>query len=406
MDDTILALDGGAPVRTTPMPPWPQFAPDEIQAATDVLRSGRVNYWTGDAGHRLEVAFAEFVGVPHAIALSNGTVALEAALIALGLQPGDEVIVPSRTFVATANAVVLHGGRPVFADIDRDSQNVTASTIAAAITSRTRGVIVVHLGGRPCEMDPIMDLARRSDLFVIEDCAQALGATYRGRHVGTIGDIGAFSFCQDKIMTTGGEGGMLVTSSEALRDAAWAMKDHGKSFAKVRGAAPHDSTAFRWLHDTVGSNWRMTEMQSAIGLAALPKVGGWISQRTGNAHAIADCLSTFSAIRVPDAPEHMRHAYYRLYGFIVPENLSDGWDRDRIARAIVAEGIPCGVGTCSEIYLERSFDLAGLSPTNRLPVARELGDTALAWLVHPTLEANDIRDVCTALEHVMTKATR
>lgn len=401
-----LAIDGGTPVRSTPLPPWPYFASDEIEAAAAVLRSGKVNYWTGDAGRQLEDAFCKFVDAPYAIALANGTVALEAALTALDLQPGDEVIVPSRTFVATANAVALHGGRPVFADIDRESQNVTAATISSVITERTRGVIVVHLGGWPCEMDPIMDLAAEQGLFVIEDCAQALGATYKGRHVGTIGDIGAFSFCQDKIMTTGGEGGMLVTSSAELRDRAWAVKDHGKSFDKVYTATPHDGTGFRWLHDTVGTNWRMTEMQSAIGLSSLPKVHEWVEKRANNARLIAACLSEFPAVRVPAVPSHLTHAYYRMYGFVVPDRLSDGWNRDLIARAIVAEGIPCGVGSCSEIYFEESFGSLGLRPPERLPAARELGETSLALLVHPTLKPDDVNDVLEALTRVLTKATR
>lgn len=405
MSDHLLAIDGGAPTRAIPLPTWPYFAPDEVAAVVDVLHSGRVNYWTGDVGRRFESAFAEFVDAPYAIALANGTVALEAALLALGLRPGDEVIVPSRTFVATANAVALHGGCPVFADVDRESQNVTPATISAAMSPRTKGVIVVHLGGWPCEMDPIVALARENDLFVIEDCAQALGATYKNRPVGTIGDIGTFSFCQDKIMTTGGEGGMLVTSSEALRDKVWAMKDHGKSFARVHTAAPHDGTSFRWLHDSIGSNWRMTEMQAAIGLTALPKVPGWISRRTANARMLTTCLSGFASIRVPESPAHVKHAHYRLYGFATQQGLSYGWDRDRIARAIVAEGVPCGVGSCSEIYLEESFESEGLRPANRASVASELGDTSLAWLVHPTLEENDMRDVCEAITRVLTEAT-
>ncbi|MHB1341236.1 MAG: DegT/DnrJ/EryC1/StrS family aminotransferase [Coriobacteriia bacterium] len=406
MTDRALAIDGGTPVRSTPLPPWPYFAPDEVDAVASVLRSGKVNYWTGDSGRRFETAFAGFVGAPHAIALANGTVALEAALLALGLEPGDEVIVPSRTFVATANAVALHGGRPVFADVDHNSQNITAATISAVMTERTRGVIVVHLGGWPCEMDPIMELAAEHGLFVIEDCAQALGATYKGRHVGTIGDIGTFSFCQDKIMTTGGEGGMLVTSSAALRDRAWAMKDHGKSFDRVHSAVPHDGTGFRWWHDSVGTNWRMTEMQAAIGVAALPKVREWVERRTTNAHLINTTLSEFPAVRITAAPSHVRHAYYRLYAFVRPDRLSDGWDRDRIARAIVAEGIPCGVGSCSEIYLEEAFGSDGLRPPERLPVARELGETSLALLVHPTLEQEDVNDIREALTRVLTKATR
>jgi len=200
-----LAIDGGHPVRKNPFPPWPHYEEDEISSTMLTLKSGRVNYWTGQEGRQLEDEFAAFVGTNYAVALMNGTVALEAALIALGMGPGDEVIVASRTFIASASCVLIRGGRPVMADVDPVSQNITADTVLAVLTPMTRGIIAVHLAGWPCDMDPILALARSKGLWVVEDCAQAHGAVYKGRPVGSMGDVAAFSFCQDKIITTGGE---------------------------------------------------------------------------------------------------------------------------------------------------------------------------------------------------------
>jgi hypothetical protein len=405
MSTTRLAIDGGTPVRTEPFPPWPYFEPDEIDAVTAVLRSGRVNYHTGTEGRAFETEFAAFSHTRYAIALANGTVALELALMGLGIGPGDEVIVPPRTFVATASAVVMRGATPVFADVDRDSQNITAETIEAALTPKTRGVIPVHLAGMPCDMDPIMELAARRDLKVIEDCAQALGTRYRGKPVGGFGDAAAFSFCQDKIMTTCGEGGMFVTDDGNLYDRAWSYKDHGKSRELVYDTSPRTGVAFRWLHESFGTNWRMSEVQSAQGRVALRKVPAWVEKRRANAHVLADRLSSHPALRVPTPDPDIYHAYYKFYAFVRPEVLAEGWTRDRIAEAVIAEGVPCFSGSCSEIYLEKAFETAGLMPDVRLPVARELGETSLMLLVHHTAGEREMSDAASALEKVLKVAT-
>ena len=270
-----LAVDGGRPVRTQPIAPWPVFDEDEIDAVTRVLKSGRVNYWTGEECQAFEREFAAHCGAEYPISLANGTVALELALYAFGIGPGDEVIVPSRTFIASASCAVARGAKPVVADIDPVSQNLTADTIRAVMTRQTKAVIAVHLAGWPCDMDPIMDLAKAHGIIVIEDCAQAHGATYKGRPIGSLGDGAAFSFCQDKIMTTGGEGGMFVTSDEVAWENAWAYKDHGKSYEAVFHR--QHSPGFRWLHTSFGTNWRMTEMQAAIGRHQLTKLAGWVA---------------------------------------------------------------------------------------------------------------------------------
>ena len=401
--DDRLAIEGGAPVRAGPLAPWPHYAQDEIDAVSHVLASGKVNYWTGDEVRAFEREYAEHTGCSHAIALANGTVALELALYALGIGPGDEVVVPSRTFIACASCAVVRGATPVAADVDPLSQNLTAETVRAALSPRAKAIITVHLAGWPCDMDPIMALARERGLKVIEDCAQAHGATYKGRPVGSIGDLAAFSFCQDKIITTGGEGGMLVTNDPALWAKAWSYKDHGKSYdALYRQPGPG---LFNWIHESFGTNWRMTEMQAAIGRAQLRKLTQWRTARQRNAAMLTDAFSRFPGLRVTAPPPDFGHAYYKYYAFVRPEALRTGWTRDRIVEAIGAEGIPCSVGSCSEIYLEKAFPQS-MRPAGRLGVARDLGETSLMFIVHPTLGEADMHDTAQAVAKVMRVAAR
>jgi hypothetical protein len=381
---------------------WPFFADDEIEVAVRVLRSGKVNYWTGQEGRLFESEFAAFVGCKYAIALVNGTAALECALKALGVAPGDEVVTTSRTFIASASCAVMLGARPAFADVDRESQNITAESICAVLTPRTKAIVAVHLAGWPCEMDEILALAHERGIKVVEDCAQATGATYKGRSVGSLGDVAAFSFCQDKIMTTAGEGGMVTTNSAELWNSMWSLKDHGKSYDAVyhREHAP----GFRWLHESFGTNWRLTEVQSAIGRVQLRKLPQWLSIRRKYAQILTNQFATLPGLRVTVPPKHVEHAYYKYYAFVRPEALRPEWTRDRIIETINAEGIPCFSGSCSEIYLERAFP-PEWRPQKRLAVARELGETSLMFLVHPTLTEEYILDTCATVEKVMSAAT-
>ncbi len=389
--------------KTLTLPSWPQFEPDEVEAAAAVLRSGKVNYWTGKEGRIFEEEFAQFAGCKHAIALANGTIALETALRALGIGPGDEVITTSRTFIASASCAVAVGARPVTVDVDRDSQNLTVETIRPMITPRSKAIVVVHLAGWPCEMDGIMQLARKHGLKVIEDCAQAQGAEYNGKPVGSMSDLAAFSFCQDKIMTTGGEGGMLTTNDTELWQRAWSYKDHGKSYDAVYNR--EHPIGFRWLHESFGSNGRMTEVQSAIGRVALRKVPGWVETRRRHAAIFNEKLGALPALRVAAPPVHSYHSYYKYYAFVRPERLLPGWNRDRILEAICAQDVPCFVGSCSEVYREKAFVTERRS-RSRLPIAKELGETSLMFLVHPTLKTDNIEYACFVIEKVMALATR
>ena len=388
----------------TPLAPWPAYTDEEVEAASRVLRSNRVNYWTGTEGRSFEEEFARFVGVDHAVAVANGTVALDLALLAAGVSAGDEVVVTPRSFIASATAVVNAGATPIFADVDLETQNITAESIEAVLTKKTRAVICVHLAGRPCEMDAIMELADRRGLIVIEDCAQAHGARYRGRSVGSIGHVAAWSFCQDKIITTAGEGGMVTTDDPGIWERAWSFKDHGKSWEAVyeREHPP----GFRWLHESVGTNWRLTEVQSAIGRIQLRRLVEWSDARRRNAAAIADRCRAYPAVRVPPVPDHVHHAYYRLFVFVEPEKLAAGWSRDRLVEAINAKGIPCyPEGICPEIYREAAFAGTGLRPARRLPNAKRLGETSLTFLVHPTITPDQLGAVCEGLRNVLEEAT-
>ena len=387
--------------------PWPAYSEGEADAVHDVLLSNKVNYWTGDEGRMFEQEFAEWIDTKYAVALANGTVALELALTAVGVgeREGDEVIVTSRTFLASVSAIVNVGATPVFVDLDGDSQNITAETIEPAITRNTKVLLCVHLAGWPVEMDSILALAKRHELYVVEDCAQAHGALYKGRSVGAIGDIGCWSFCQDKIMTTGGEGGMVTTNSRDLWSKIWSYKDHGKSWEAVY-ERDHPS-GFRWLHDSFGTNGRMTEMQAAIGRIQLKIMEQWHHARTENATAILDCCTQFPALfRVPIPPEYIEHAWYKVYVFVRNDGLAEGWTRDRIIDEINSCGVPCYQGSCSEVYLEKAFHGTGFRPKERLPVAKELGETSLMFLVHPTLTMEEIELTCSVIREVAKLACR
>ena len=395
--------------------PWPSFSSEEAEAIKDVLLSNKVNYWTGDECRKFEKEFSDWSGTNHAIALFNGTLALDIALKALDIGPGDEVIVTPRSFIASVSCVVNAGAKPIFADVDYHSGNISAETIARVLTPQTKAIICVHLAGWPCDMDPIMKLAELYNLKVIEDCAQAHGAIYKGRSVGSIGHIGAWSFCQDKIMTTGGEGGMVTTNDEILWRRMWAYKDHGKSYEAVYERKHPEG--FRWLHESFGTNWRMLEMQAALGRYQLKQIIYWTERRNQNATVLIEALKSFKSIRVPEFKcnqscviecqklSRCQHAYYKFYAYINPQYLKADWPRDRVIDEMNMLGVPCLQGSCSEVYLEKAFDKTNFRPKERLKFAKELGETSLVFLVHPSLTQENINTSITVIKSVLDKAT-
>jgi dTDP-4-amino-4,6-dideoxygalactose transaminase len=397
-------MDTGKSETSSPFAPWPFYAKDECEAVARVLQSGKVNYWTGGECRLFEREYATASGCAHAVALMNGTAALELALHSLDIPRGAEVVTAPRTFIASASAAAVRGCIPVLADVDHDSGNITAETISKVITPRTKAIIAVHLAGWPCDMDPIMSLAEQRGLKVIEDCAQANGATYKGRPVGSLGHAGAFSFCQDKIITTGGEGGMLTTNDEKIWRKAWEYKDHGKSWDAVYNR--EHMPGFRWLHDSFGTNFRMTELQAAIGRIQLRKLPDWTLQRNETMNRLFTALEGHPALRIPRPGPAFGHAAYKAYVYLRPEFLKDGWTRDRIMTAISDRGFPCFSGSCSEIYREKAFTSQGFGPKAPLPMANELGQTSLQFLVHPGLDDDYIHELTSAIQDTLRDATR
>lgn len=397
-----LAIDGGSPVRKEALASWPFYDQDEVSKATAILSSGKVNYWTGTETRQFEDEFAQFHGMKHGIALANGTLALELALIGLGVGPGDEVITTCRTFIASASCIVRVGATPILVDVDLISQNLLVSEIEKAITPRTKAIIAVHLAGWPCDMDAILALSRRYGVKVVEDCAQSHGAKYKGKYAGSFGDMSAFSFCQDKIISTAGEGGMLLLNDTEVYERLWAFKDHGKSYEAVfRKAHP---PGFRWLHDSFGTNWRMTEIQGAIGRLQLEKLNLWIEKRRALAAQISEGLSSLGGLIVARPDDSIYHSYYKFYVMVEPARLRAGWSRDRIMASINAEGLPCFSGSCSEIYLEQAFQRTGMGPKERFRNAKKLGEDSLMFLVHPTLDEQYVMDLVEAVRKVMLVA--
>lgn len=381
-------------------PIWPVFERDEIDAVVRVLESGRVNYWTGTEGREFERELAAYVGTRHAIAMANGTVTLEAALEALDIGPGDEVIIPPRTFMATATSVMVRGATPVFADIDSVSGNLAPDAVERKITPRTKAVIPVHVGGWPCEMDALSAFG----LPTIEDCAQAHGATFRGASVGSIGTIGSWSFCQDKIMTLGGEGGAVTTSERDLWDRMWSYKDHGKTWQAVY--EKDHPPGFRWLCERLGTNLRLTEMQSAIGRIQLRKLDDWVATRAAHGTFLNRRFAENSALTVPLPPEHVRHAYYRWHAYLNLDALASDWTRERVCAEVSEAGVWCQLGSCSEIYREHVFDGTGYRPEHPLENARAIGETSVALRTDPSLSEPQVAEAADVLESVLQRARR
>lgn len=380
----------------TAFEPWPSFTDKEAEAVKNILLSNKVNYWTGQECREFEKEFASFSGTKYAVALANGTVALDVALKALQIGAGDDVIVTSRTFLASASSIVTAGANPIFADVELDSQNISRRTIEAVLTPNTKAIICVHLAGWMCDMDPIMQLAAEKGLYVIEDCAQAHGAKYKGKPAGSIGHIAAWSFCQDKIMTTGGEGGMVTTNDESLWKKMWSYKDHGKSYDSVYNK--QHPPGFRWLHDSFGTNWRMMEMQAVIGRIQLTYMPDWTKNRIENADKILKAFDHSNYFTVNRPTDDYLHAQYKCYVQVNINALPSGWSRDRIMQFINAEGVPCYSGSCSEVYLEHAFDNTNWRPKERLKNAQQLGETSLMFLVHPTLSEDNIKKTVDAIE--------
>ncbi|MEL7190033.1 MAG: DegT/DnrJ/EryC1/StrS family aminotransferase [Pseudomonadota bacterium] len=383
---------------------WPRHEPDEIAAVTSVLESGRVNSLVhGDQNKAFEKEFAEYVGVPFAVAVSNGTVSIELALRALGVGKGDEVIVPARSFFATTSAVVAVGATPVFAEVESDTQNIDPASVERMIGDRTRAIVCVHLAGQPCNMGRLCDIAKRNQVFLVEDCAQAHGATWRGQKVGSFGDAGSFSFCTDKIMSTGGEGGMLVMKDESVWRRSWAYKDHGKDPIRLKEKSNSAPGEFRYCIDDFGSNFRMTEMQAAIGRVQLRKLDGWVAQRRENACALVEEATKHPAVSGMTVPDHAFHAFYKCYILLDLEQLPQGVTRSDVLVELMARGISCGSGSCPDMSREGAFADLEVRRDGELAVSHAMAARTIMFQVDHTLTRDDTASYGRVLAEVLSQ---
>lgn len=384
-------------------PVWPHFEQDEIDLVIDVLRSGKTNTWVGEHVAKFENEFANYINMPFALAVANGTLALELALLCLDIQPGDEVIVPSKSYVATASAVAIRGAKPIFADIELDTHNISLDSIKKSVTEKTKAIIVVHIAGTPCEMDSIVEFVRENNLYLIEDCAQAHGAEYKSKKVGSFGDASAFSFCQDKIISTGGEGGMLLLKDESLWRRAWSYRDHGKDYDIMKSA--NKINGFPWPHTSIGSNWRITEMQAAIGRLQLKKLPEMLLRRRENAEYFLNKISKISGVIVPQFPDAIKNSFYRTYVCLDVEKMKDKWDRNRVINEINEIGLVCNIGSCNAIYKEKAFGSDNYH-IESFPNASWIEPRVISFLSHHRLNKKHMDRIAEHFSNVMKNSLK
>jgi len=373
----------------------------QIELVSKVLKDNKTNYWTGKECKKFEKEFSNYHNVKYSITVSNGSVALEIALKALGLKKYDKIIVTPRSFVISASCVLNLGLRPIFSDVD-DNGNLHINGIKKVYNKNIKAIIIVHLNGLACDLDPILSFVKKNKIYLIEDCSQAHGAIYKYKKVGSFGDISTWSFCQDKIISTGGEGGMISTNNKKLFLKSWSLKDHGKNYESV--LYKKNKTGFRWLHDGLGSNYRMTEMQAVIGREQLKSLDNQINKRNLIANLYINGLKNYylkyDLLKKPDfkcqqcPTEHVKtscklckHAFYRLNLFINKKKIN----QIKLIKQLNKNKINCIVGVCPEIYMEKVFNKFDFKKSNRLSNAKYLGETSLVFTINPYKSIKDYK---------------
>jgi dTDP-4-amino-4,6-dideoxygalactose transaminase len=366
-----------------------------------ILSSGKVNYWTGNECKKFEKDFSKYHKIKYSIAVANGSVALEMACKSLNLKNGDQIIVSPRSFIISASCVINVGLKPIFADVN-DNGNLSIEGIKKVYNKNIKAIILVHLTGLSCDLDPILDFVKKNKLFLIEDCSQAHGAVYKGKKVGSFGHISTWSFCQDKIISTGGEGGMISTNDKKLWLKLWSLKDHGKNYETV--FHKKHKTGFRWLHDDLGSNYRMTEMQALIGRDQLKSLDKQVKKRNFIVNfflnELKDFYSKFNILKKPNFKcqtcpfrnslkkcTKCLHVFYRLNLFINKKKIK----QLKLIKQLNKNKIDCSIGSCPEIYRQKIFKKLGFYPKKRLSNAKLLGETSIAFPINPNQDFKKIK---------------
>jgi perosamine synthetase len=405
-----LAIHGGEKVRGHPMPIWPAYGKEEIEVADQVLRSGHLARQSGTWVQRFEKEYARKFGIKHAIAVSSGTAAIHVALAALGVGPGDDVIHTAHCFIGTATPTLHAGAVPIFADIDERTFNISPASIEQQITPHTKAIVPVHLNGLPADMDSILRIAREHKLFVVEDAAQAHGSEFGGKLAGTMGVFGCFSFWEDKLITTAGEGGMIVTNDDDLALQARKIHHHGE----VRRDGDYYQGERLYYHDTLGYNYRMTEIQGAIGCVQLQRLDEYVRQRRQNAHRLTGLLSEVPGVIPPYEPENCKHVFYK-YVVRLDRRATQASSKE-VVEALSAEGIPVSRRYPTPLHQQPLFtERHGQGNTSApfcwykgdlkygggLPKAERLPNDLVRLPLTPNLSNDDLVDIARGVSKVM-----
>jgi dTDP-4-amino-4,6-dideoxygalactose transaminase len=381
------------------------YSNKQIDSVIKVLKKNKTNYWTGSEGRKFEKEFSNYHNTKYSVTVSNGSIALEIALKALNLKKNTKVIVTPRSFVISASCVVNLGLKPTFADVDNNG-NLSIDGIEKVFDKNVKAIIVVHLNGLPCDLDPILKFVKKKKIYLIEDCSQAHGAVYKNKRVGSFGHISTWSFCQDKIISTGGEGGMISTNNKKLWLKCWSIKDHGKNYKSV--FYKKHKTGFKWLHDEIGSNYRLTEMQAAIGRVQLRSLNKLIKKRNLIAklylHELKDFYTKFNILKKPNflyikKNTSIKHAYYRLNFFINKNKIK----QTKLIEQLNDNNISCGVGSCPEIYREKVFKKLKSFSQSRLPNAKLLGETSITFPINPFKSIKKIKFEIIVIKKILNK---
>ena len=382
---------------------WPHVSKSETILINKVLKSNKLNYWTGNNCKLFEQEFSKYIGKKYGVSLCNASVALDISLKAFNFKKGDEIVVTPRSYISSASCVINNYLKPVFADIDPNSQNINGETIKKVITNKTKAIILVHLAGYPCEMSEIMNIAKKYKLKIIEDCSQSHGAMYRNKFTGSFGDIAIWSFCNDKIMNTLGEGGMLCVNNKKLYKKIWSLKDCGKNYSKFINNKK--SYNFKWVHDFYGTNLRLTEVQAVVGRYQLKKLNYWVNTRKKYSSIILNNVKGLNIVNFHQVPSYIKHSYYRCYLRLNKKNIKKNWNKAKIIKAMNSKGIPCNSGSCPEIYKEKAF-LNLKIKFKKKKIASAISDEYIAFMVHPTLEKKNIIKISKTIKEILIKAQK
>ncbi len=377
---------------------WPHYSNRIANLVKKTILSGKVNYWTGNLCEKFENKFSKFIDVKYCCSISNASVGLEIALNALDIKKNDEVIVPSRTYITSASAILRVNAKPIFADIEKNSLNIDINSIKKNINRNTKAIICVHLAGYPCDMENILKIAKKNNLKVIEDCSQAHGAMIKNRSVGSFGDISVWSFCNDKIISTGGEGGMIACNNKTIYKKIWSIKDCGRSYDKIRKKTT--KVGYRWLYDSIGTNFRMTEMQAAIGILQLKELKSYLKKRNRNANILRNALKKINFIDFQNVDKKLYHAYYRFTILVNKTKIKKGNSRDTILKQLINNKIPATVGVCPELYKEKVFHKFRKKYTDKY-YAKEVGKNIICFSVDPSISEKNMQSISNKIKRIM-----